>query len=319
MAVVARGLGRPAIDEIDEIDNSNLESSASSASSVGQANRRHSQIRLHLPKRCCSKKEGKDDASTLLPAAYSADTSAYVPNTSCSIGALVQVSTSFTPAAASSQSQAASRHHASIGSLPIHVKSTPHADSGRADVASSERCRMGVPSPKKPWRAEAQRFAHTMGKRKRLGKRPPLDLLELAPLRIRSAWDHPRLAKAGTKQAVHFPWPHYCESLCRDKWAPWTRRRVLEQPCLQYMACNVVLARLRGGLQPCRIALCRQVICCAIVGRFARLNMCGASADCMWQPRKVATQQTVTVGLMWKVSSLPDTTTCGTSGLSSTP
>jgi hypothetical protein len=27
----------------------------------------------------------------------------------------------------------------------------------------------------------------------------------------------------------------------------------------------------------------------------------------------------VTVGLMWEVSSLPDTTTCGTSGLSSTP
>jgi len=167
---------------------------------------------FHLPKRCCSEKEGKDDASTLLPAAYSADTSAYVPNTSCSIGALVQVQLS-----SLQQPPHNHRQHRditqSIGSPPIHVKPTPHADSGRADVASSERCRMGVPSPKKPWRAEAQRFAHTMGKRKRLGKRPPLDLLELAPLRIRSAWDHPRLAKAGTKQAVHFPWPHYCESL----------------------------------------------------------------------------------------------------------
>ena len=29
---------------------------------------------------------------------------------------------------------------------------------------------LGVPSPKKPWRAEAQRFAHAMGKRKRLGE-----------------------------------------------------------------------------------------------------------------------------------------------------
>jgi hypothetical protein len=46
-----------------------------------------------------------------------------------------------------------------------------------------------------------------------------------------------------------------------------------------------------AGFSLAGFALCRQVICCAIVGRFARLNMCGASADCMWQPVKVATQQ----------------------------
>ena len=160
-----------------------------------------------------------------------------------------------TPAAASSQSQAASRHHASIGSSPIHVKPTPHADSGRADVASSERCRMGVPSPKKPWRAEAQRFARTMGKRKRLGKRPPLDLLELAPLRIRSAWDHPDWRRLVRSKLYIFLGPIIANRCERDKWAPWARRRVLEQPCLQYMACNVVLVRLRGWLQPCRICL----------------------------------------------------------------
>ena len=72
-----------------------------------------------------------------------------------------------------------------------HNHETYHA-SGSRSCATNDSCRLGpggrcqlmrvplvqlgVPSPKKPWRAEAQRFAHTMGKRKRLG-RPPLDLL----------------------------------------------------------------------------------------------------------------------------------------------
>ena len=164
-------------------------------------------------------------------------------------------STLFTPAAASSQSQAASRHHASIGSSPIHVKPIPHADSGRADVASSERCRMGVPSPKKPWRAEAQRFAHTMGKRKRLGKRPPLDLLELAPLRIRSAWDHPDWRRLVRSKLYIFLGPIIANRCVVTNGRLECKATCLGAACLQYMAYNVVLARLRGWLQPCRICL----------------------------------------------------------------
>jgi hypothetical protein len=152
--------------------------------------------------------------------------------------------------------------------------------------------------------------------------RPPLDLFLLATIQDQDQvrMGPPPTGEAGTRARQ---WRYCfllvvamrCDAMIQsDKWAPWAKRR---QRVLQNMRCTCFV--YVAGFSLAGFALCRQVICCAIVGRFARLNMCGASADCMWQPRKVATQQTVTVGLMWKVSSLPDTTTCGTSGLSSTP
>jgi len=193
---------------------------ALSLSSVGEANT-HSQIRLYLPKRCCSEptaheggeeEEGKDDASTLLEMHTVLTHLPNVPNTFARSGPWYTVHRLARLHVQQQHPHKLLRHHASTKwQSPIHhVKRTPHADSGRSDVASSESesrwCRWVRPRLKAvAGRLEAQRFAHTMGKRKRLG-RPPLDLLART-LRIRPAWDHPRLARLVRGQPVQLLGP----------------------------------------------------------------------------------------------------------------
>lgn len=72
-----------------------------------------------------------------------------------------------------------------------------------------------------------------------------------------------------------------------------TKATCLAESSIHSMAWHAVLTCFVyvAGFSLAGFALCRQVICCAIVVRFARLNMCGASADCMWQPVNVATQR----------------------------
>jgi hypothetical protein len=94
---------------------------------------------------------------------------------------------------------------------------------------------MGVPSPKKPWRAEAQRFAHAMGKRKRLGEttsRPFLACYDSGsgsgPHGTTPDW---RGWYEGKAVEVLLPsWPPVvamrCDAMIQsDKWAPWAKRR----------------------------------------------------------------------------------------------
>lgn len=97
----------------------------------------------------------------------------------------------------------------------------------------AQRVQMGVPSPKKPWRAEAQRFAHAMGKRKRLG-RPPLDLFLLATIQDQDQvrMGPPPTGEAGTRARqcrycfLLGPLLLRCDAMIQsDKWAPRAKRR----------------------------------------------------------------------------------------------
>ena len=126
-------------------------------------------------KRCCSKKEGKDDASTLLQLHT----------------VLTHLPMCRTHLAPSGPWYKYIVHACSLltitGSIETSRKywqfahpceTTPHADSGRADVASSERCRCLCPRLKSRGGQRRSGSHIRWGSESGLG-RPPLDLLDL--------------------------------------------------------------------------------------------------------------------------------------------
>lgn len=113
---------------------------------------------------------------------------------------------------------------------------------------------LGVPSPKKPWRAEAQRFAHTMGKRKRLG-RPPLDLSWLlrsgsGPHGTTPDW---RGWYEGRQVHILGRLVARCEDATPDKWAPWDEGDVSWRACIHGIVVLVSFTWRASALQdlPC--------------------------------------------------------------------
>lgn len=191
-----------------------------------------------------------------------------MPNTSCSIGTLVRCFVC-TPAYVQQQPL----HNYCYRDITQHVNSCRLGPGGRCQLMRVPLVQLGVPSPKKPWRAEAQRFAHTMGKRKRLG-RPPLDLSCLLRSGSGPHGTTPDWRGWYEGRQVHFlgPLVARCEDTTRDKWAPWGEGDVSWRACIH----GTVVLVLRGGLQPCRICLVKAYLLCDC-GRFARLNMCGTS------------------------------------------
>lgn len=152
------------------------------------------------------------------------------------------------------------RHHTQVAAcLGRPCETTTHADSGRADVASSQshRCRCAR-SPKsvaaRRSRQAKQRFAHGNGEAK-AGRWRPLDVQDQVCM------GPPPTGKAGTKQQYLGP---PIAIIPRDKWPPRTRRRVLESPHV----CTCLRGGRHSALEDClTYALCEG-------GWPARLNNC---------------------------------------------